>query len=243
MYLKTLIYSLFGIGLLACSSSPNGVHPNRAAFPGRQQTKYIFYNKTGDQIKVVHVDKGKLRKEDGTLLNKPEPPPGDDSIFPGYILNEQGEKEYVTQEYKETSVELEDGECVFTPSYYVSEFTITIRGEPVCGTWSHGETDPERSCSDEVNQIRDEKGWRNRENKGEGPVSYVEFFNIVNKTNLFTEAEEPRQFDDSFTHSCKMLALDYGLHRECVTKNANCEKDQQEFSEIKPNAPFKIDEE
>ena len=224
MYLKTLVYGLFGIGLLACSSSPNGVHPNGAAFPGRQRTSYIFYNKTGDQIKVVHI-KEELRKKDGTLVEKAEPPPGDNSVFPGYILNEQGEKEYVTQEYKETSVELEDGECVFTPSYYVLDFTITIQGEPVCGTLRRGESDPERSCSKEVNQIRDEKGWRNRENKGE--ASYVEFFNIVNKTNLFGGAEEPKQFDNSFTHSCKMLVPDdykpYGLPKE---------QSQKKFSEI-----------
>ena len=208
MHLKILIFGIFGISLLSCSPSPDsGAQPQKVLLPVWQQTEYIFYNKTGDRIKIVRVEEGKLRKKDGTVLDRSAGGTrGDDGIFREFILNKNGEQEYVTREYEENSVELEDGECVFTPSYYVLD--LRIQGETVCKTFRHGELDPERPCSDEVNQVRGEKGWRNTEKRGEGLFSYVEFYNVINKTNLFEGAEEPRQFDDSFTHSCKMLVPD-----------------------------------
>lgn len=211
--LKVLIFVIIGIGLLSCSSSPplndspSGVQPQEALLPIWQQTEYIFYNRTGAQVTVILVKKGKVIKKDGTVLERSNGGVlGEDGIFREFILNEQGEQEYVTREYKETSLELKDGECVFTPSYYVLE--IKIQGQTVCDTPRHGKPDSQRFCDTEVNQVRGEKGWRDTSKRGESPFSYVEFYNIVNKNNLFEGVEEPREFDDSFTHSCQMLVSD-----------------------------------
>ena len=114
-------------------------------------------------------------------------------------MNKDGTQEYVTREYKETPLNLRNGECVFTPSYYI--LSLKIAEKTVCDTFRHGKPDPQPACSDEINQIRNRKRGREK-----GSFSYVEFFNIINNKHLFEGAGEPRQFDNSFTHSCKMLA-------------------------------------
>ena len=208
MQLRNLIFLIFGMGLLSCSTSPDGeTQPKKALAPIWQQTEYIFYNKTGSRITIVRVEEGKVRKKDGTVLDRSDGGTrGEDGVVREFVLNANRETEYVTREYEETRLELEDGECVFTPSYYVLDFEI--QGHTVCKTFRHGESDPERPCSGEVNQIRGKKGWRDTSKRGEGPFSYVEFFNVINTTHLFEGAEEPQQFDESFTHSCKMLIPD-----------------------------------
>lgn len=185
-------------------SHNGGIQPNKKLLPVWQQTEYIFYNRTGGPITVIRVQEGKVRKQDGTVLDRPDGGTrGDDGIFRNYILNEDGTEEYVTREYKETPLELEDGECVFTPSFYVLDFKIN--GKTTCSTYRDGVPDPERPCSDEIRKIREEKGWIDTEKRSEGPFSYVEFYNVINKGTLFEGAKKPQQFDDTFTHSCQML--------------------------------------
>lgn len=206
------------MGLLGCpSSSPpqdtsssqkgDAVNSQGQLSPIWQQTEYIFYNKTGGQVTVIYVGQGKLRKKDGSVVEKPDGSTrGEDGIIRDYILNEDGEQEYVTREYKEISVQLEDGECVFTNYYYV--LNLKIQGKIICDSSRHGKPDPQRPCFDEVNQVRNGKGWRNTEQRGKGPFSYVEFYNIVNRSDLFEAAKEPEELDNSFTHSCEMLVPD-----------------------------------
>ena len=206
--MKTVSLIIFGTSfLLGCpSSSPNGINPQKVLLPIWQQTEHIFYNKTGSQVTVILIEEGKLRTKDGRVVERPDgsgSTRGEDGIVRDYIINEAGEQEYVTREYKETPVVLGDGKCVFTPSYYNLKFEI--QGRTVCDTLRHGSLDPEQSCSDEVNKIRNGKGWRNTENRGEGSFSYVEFYNIVSENHLFEAAKEPQQHNDSFTHSCKRL--------------------------------------
>ncbi len=100
-------------------------------------------------------------------------------------------------------MELEDGECVFIPSRFIK---LKIQEEIMCEIYQHGKFQPER-CYFKVGEARRKKGW-SIDKRNEGSFSYVEFFNIVSNTDLFEGAEEPRQFDDSFTHSCKMLVPD-----------------------------------
>lgn len=197
---------ILGLGvLLGCPRSPdNGAHPQKVLAPVWQQTEYIFYNKTGNQVTVILVEEGKLRTRDGRTVERPDGSTrGEDGIVRDYILNKAGEQEYVTREYKETPVALGAGKCVFTPSYYGLKFEI--QGRIVCDTLRHGSPDPERHCGDAVNDIRNGKGWRNPESRSEGPFSYVEFYNIINESHLFEAADEPQQHDDSFSHSCRKL--------------------------------------
>ena len=151
---KFLAMLIFSMGLLGCPpSSPHGTQPQKVLLPVWQQTEYIFYNKTGSQVIITFVEKGKVRKKDGTVIERSDGgSQGEDGIFREFIINESGDQEYVTREYEETSLELEDGECIFTPSYYVLD--LEIGGRMICGTYRHGSPDPERPCSDEVNTVR-----------------------------------------------------------------------------------------
>ena len=217
MHLKFLFLGIFGISLVSCLPSSEEqrscpfssskaeqteVQPNMILAPIWEQTEYIFHNKTGGQVTVVLVEQGKVRRKDGTLVDgSVGGTMGEDGIFREYILDENGEREYVTREYKETPLELENEECVFTPS--LGGIDIKIQEEVICEIPRHGRIN-KQSCYDPARQARTEQSW----SRNEGSFSYVESFNIVDKINLFEVAEEPREFDDSFTHSCKMLVPD-----------------------------------
>ena len=204
MSLRSLIFVLFGTGLLACTPSLNsGIHPQKVPLPIWQQTDYIFYNKTGGPVTVIFIKTGRAVRRDGTVVERPDgASQGDDGIVREFILNENGEREYIIREYDETPVELDDGECVFTISYYTLE--LKIREKTICDSSRHGEPDPEVPCYDKVNKVRGKKGWRNTSTRGEGSFPYVEFYNIVDKSHLFEGVEDPREFNNS----CTMLVPD-----------------------------------
>ena len=217
MNLRILIFAVFGTGLLTCAP-PSPLHDelqfNQVPLPIWQQTDYIFYNRTGDRITIILIETGKAVKKDGTVVEKSDGATrGDDGIVQEFIINESGKQEYITREYDETPLELEDGECVFTASYY--RLDLKIRGKTICDSSRHGKPDPQRPCYDEVNRVRREKGWRDIDNREEGSFPYVEFYNITHTSHLFEGGEEPREFDNSFSHSCTMLVPDgYDLRSE-----------------------------
>ena len=203
---------IFSLSLLGCpSSSPDGPQDpdesqaREALAPLWQQTDYIFYNRTGGQITFVLVEKGKLRKKDGTMVERPDGSTmGEDGIVRDYIINDQGQQEYVTREYKETPMELANGECVLTPSFY--RLDLKTQGKLICSSaYRHGSPDPERTCDDEIKAIQMRKGWIDTGKRSEGSFPYVEFYNIVNKGDLFEGAKDPQELNNSFTHSCKKL--------------------------------------
>ena len=209
---------IFAIALLGCSLQPkpniqaqyNGLPAGNSQFkkagvlaPIWQQTDRIFYNKTSQPMTVVLVEEGKIRTKDGKTLERSDGGTlGQDGIFREYILKEDGSQEYVTREYKETPLTLNPGDCVLTSFAF---FWLKIRGKTVCDTLRHGEPEPKRVCFDELRKVRNQNGWHTNK-RSQGSFPYVEFYNIVNGEHLFEGAGEPRPFDNSFTHSCKILA-------------------------------------
>ena len=209
---KFLGLLIFSLTLLGCPSSPpneprspNGSQPKEALAPVWQQTEYIFYNRTGGQITFVLVEEGKLRKKDGTVVERSDGSAmGEDGIVRDYIINDHGQQEYVIREYKETPLNLRDGECVLTPSFYLLD--IKSQGKLICSSaYRHGSPDPKRTCDDEIKAIQMRKGWIETERRNEGSFPYVEFYNIVNRGSLFEGAKNPQELNNSFTHSCRKL--------------------------------------
>ncbi|MDE0152064.1 MAG: hypothetical protein OXK80_06200 [Bdellovibrionales bacterium] len=99
---------------------------------------------------------------------------------------------------------LNNGECVFIGSYH----SLALRDQNglICDFFrENGNQNTNNLCSDKITDIIRANSFIPERN---GKFSYIYFYNIINTKNIFEQAGQPKQEDESFTHACHILSED-----------------------------------
>lgn len=99
---------------------------------------------------------------------------------------------------------LNNGECVFIGSYH----SLALRDQNgfICDFFRENENQHiNKLCSDRIVDVIRANSFIPEKN---GNFSYIYFYNIINKKNIFEQASQPKQEDESFNHTCHILSED-----------------------------------